>query len=34
LREIAERVRAREIPADVFSSSPDGRRSQERVSRE
>jgi wyosine [tRNA(Phe)-imidazoG37] synthetase (radical SAM superfamily) len=27
LREIAERVRAREIPADVFSSSPDGRRS-------
>ena len=26
LREIAERVRAREIPADVFSSAPDGRR--------
>lgn len=26
LREIAERVRAREIPADVFSSTPDARR--------
>jgi wyosine [tRNA(Phe)-imidazoG37] synthetase (radical SAM superfamily) len=26
LREIAERVRAREIPADVFSSAPDGQR--------
>jgi hypothetical protein len=26
LREIAERVRAREIPADLFSSAPDGQR--------